>query len=197
MTPDDALLDGRRGRHPGTSAGRLAKTAAAAGRRGGQRAAPALPRLLAGLRPAGRPAHPAEAAHRDRRPGGSGHRAGPRLPPAAAGRRDPDRRRAGQALRPAARPARASPGSTTGRPPAAGILSHGMFAAAGAKFTDTSPTRRGKFVRERLLCQPIPLPPPSARWTWTCRPMAKTPDACKIDRYRQHREDPTAPAATR
>src|SRR5690606_40754011 len=39
-----------------------------------------------------------------------------------------------------------------------GILSHGSFSIAGAKFGDTSPTRRGKFIRERVFCQPVALP---------------------------------------
>jgi hypothetical protein len=64
-----------------------------------------------------------------------------------------------------------------------------MFAAAGAKFTDTSPTRRGKFVRERLLCTPVPLPPASANVDVDLPPMGKTPNACKSERYKQHREE--------
>ena len=73
-----------------------------------------------------------------------------------------------------------------------------MFAAAGAKFADTSPTRRGKFIRERFLCQPMPLPPPTATSTSTCRPQAKTPDACKTERYRAAPGGSrSAPAATR
>jgi hypothetical protein len=75
-----------------------------------------------------------------------------------------------------------------GSAPRVGVLSHGMFAAAGAKFSDTSPTRRGKFVRERLLCQPVPLPPPTANVDVDLPPAAKTPNACKVERYRQHRE---------
>jgi hypothetical protein len=77
-----------------------------------------------------------------------------------------------------------------GAAPRRGILSQGMFAAAGAKFTDTSPTRRGKFIRERLLCTPVPLPPPSVNVDVDLPPEGKTPDACKGERYRQHREDP-------
>lgn len=42
----------------------------------------------------------------------------------------------------------------------AGILTQGAFLALQAHSTSTSPTRRGKFIRERLLCQTIP-PPPS------------------------------------
>jgi hypothetical protein len=76
-----------------------------------------------------------------------------------------------------------------GNTPRRGILSQGMFAAAGAKFGDTSPTRRGKFVRERLLCTTVPLPPPSVNVDVDLPPEGKTPNACKSERYRQHRED--------
>jgi hypothetical protein len=71
--------------------------------------------------------------------------------------------------------------------PRRGIISHGMFAAAGAKFGDTSPTRRGKFVRERFLCQTVQLP--TVNVDVDLPPAAKTPNACKTERYRQHRED--------
>ncbi len=42
----------------------------------------------------------------------------------------------------------------------AGILGQGTFLASTAGPTDTSPTARGIFVRERLLCQHVPPPPP-------------------------------------
>ena len=41
----------------------------------------------------------------------------------------------------------------------AGILTQGTFLASHANPDQTSPVRRGKFVREQLLCQPVPLPP--------------------------------------
>jgi hypothetical protein len=69
----------------------------------------------------------------------------------------------------------------------AGILSHGSVLSAFGKFSDTSPTQRGIFVRTRLLCQPIPPPPPTVT---ADMPPAATADAvCKIDRYKQHRAD--------
>mgnify|MGYP000868156908 CR=1 FL=1 len=64
-----------------------------------------------------------------------------------------------------------------------GLLSQGSFLSNGAKFADTSPTMRGKAVRERLLCQPIPPPPPSSV---TDEPPPATGSAtCKIDRYKE------------
>jgi hypothetical protein len=44
--------------------------------------------------------------------------------------------------------------------PRAGILGQGTFLASTAGPTDTSPTARGIFIRERLLCQHVPPPPP-------------------------------------
>lgn len=40
-----------------------------------------------------------------------------------------------------------------------GILSQGAFLAVHGTQAGTSPVHRGKFVRERLLCQPLPSPP--------------------------------------
>jgi hypothetical protein len=69
----------------------------------------------------------------------------------------------------------------------AGILSHGSVLSAFGKFSDTSPTQRGIFVRTRLMCQPIPPPPPTVT---ADKPPAGADDAeCKIDRYSQHRSD--------
>jgi hypothetical protein len=44
--------------------------------------------------------------------------------------------------------------------PRAGILGQCTFLASTAGPTDTSPTARGIFIRERLLCQHVPPPPP-------------------------------------
>ncbi len=43
--------------------------------------------------------------------------------------------------------------------PRAGILTFGAFLAMNAHPTETSPTRRGKYVRERVLCEEIDPPP--------------------------------------
>jgi hypothetical protein len=85
-----------------------------------------------------------------------------------------------------------APGSTTGKwvsyeaagSPRRGILSHGAVLATGAKFDDTSPTLRGVFVRNRLLCQTVPPPPPNVM---VDQPPAATATGCKIDRYAAHR----------
>ncbi|HEY0706008.1 MAG TPA: DUF1592 domain-containing protein [Polyangia bacterium] len=42
-----------------------------------------------------------------------------------------------------------------------GLLSQGSFLTIFAHQTTSSPTRRGKFIRESLLCQAVPPPPPS------------------------------------
>jgi hypothetical protein len=42
----------------------------------------------------------------------------------------------------------------------AGILGQGTFLALTSKPAETSPTARGLFVREHILCQRVPLPPP-------------------------------------
>ena len=43
--------------------------------------------------------------------------------------------------------------------PRAGVLTLGAFLAMNAHETETSPTLRGKYVRERVLCQTVPAPP--------------------------------------
>jgi hypothetical protein len=47
----------------------------------------------------------------------------------------------------------------------AGLLGQGSFLAATAGPTETSPTARGIFVREQLLCQHVPPPPPNVNTT--------------------------------
>ncbi len=44
--------------------------------------------------------------------------------------------------------------------PRAGLLTLGAFLTMNAKQTQTSPTARGKYIRERVLCQTVPAPPP-------------------------------------
>jgi Protein of unknown function (DUF1588)/Protein of unknown function (DUF1592)/Protein of unknown function (DUF1595)/Protein of unknown function (DUF1585)/Protein of unknown function (DUF1587) len=70
-----------------------------------------------------------------------------------------------------------------------GLLSHGSVLSAGAKFSDTSPTLRGKFIRNRLVCQEIP--PPPANVNVDEPPGGQGNGDCKIDRYSQHASDGT------
>jgi hypothetical protein len=67
-----------------------------------------------------------------------------------------------------------------------GLLSHGTFLSVASTFSDTSPTRRGKMIRERLLCTEIPLPPPELEAN-TDEPPTRG-GICKYDRYAVHRE---------
>jgi hypothetical protein len=64
-----------------------------------------------------------------------------------------------------------------------GILSHGSVLSSFGKFTDTSPTQRGIFVRTRLMCQTIPKPPPNVD---ADAPPPESAGNCKIDRYVAH-----------
>jgi hypothetical protein len=64
-----------------------------------------------------------------------------------------------------------------------GILSHAAFLTNGIKFGDTSPTQRGKFIRNRLLCQEVLPPPPDVP---ADPPPAADSGHCKTDRYKVH-----------
>ena len=68
-----------------------------------------------------------------------------------------------------------------------GILAHGSLLSNGFTGTDTSPTRRGKFIQERLACTPIPPPPPDVKTDEP--PPATAGKSCKIDRYAAHRSE--------
>jgi mono/diheme cytochrome c family protein len=68
----------------------------------------------------------------------------------------------------------------TGR---AGILSHGSVLSAFSKFSDTSPTQRGIFVRTRLLCQSVGSPPANVM---VDQPPKSDESPCKIERYKAH-----------
>jgi len=57
--------------------------------------------------------------------------------------------------------------------------------AGFSKFSDTSPTQRGIFVLNRLLCQKIRPPPANVD---VDQPPGKGEQVCKSDRYSAHRE---------
>jgi hypothetical protein len=65
-----------------------------------------------------------------------------------------------------------------------GLLSQGAFLALGARGEESSPTLRGKAVRNRLLCQVVPPPPPGT--VADAPPPATAQAPCKKDRYTQH-----------
>lgn len=63
-----------------------------------------------------------------------------------------------------------------------GILSHATFLSVASKFGDTSPTQRGRLIRERIMCQKINPPPPDLGVDTDMPPTS--PDSnCKKDRY--------------
>lgn len=68
-----------------------------------------------------------------------------------------------------------------------GFLGHAAFLATFAHATATSPTLRGKFVRERLLCQDIPAPPPGVITVLPSDDQAKT----MRDKLKMHQENPS------
>lgn len=70
-----------------------------------------------------------------------------------------------------------------GAAPRKGLLSHGSVLSQGVKFADSSPTQRGIFVRNRLLCQEVP--PPPAGVNVDAQPEA-TSSPCKKARYSAH-----------
>jgi hypothetical protein len=70
--------------------------------------------------------------------------------------------------------------------PRAGLLTLGAFLTMNAHETYTSPTLRGKYVRERVLCQTIPPPPDNVDTTVEEDGEPKT----GRERLEQHRTDP-------
>jgi mono/diheme cytochrome c family protein len=72
-------------------------------------------------------------------------------------------------------------------PPArqAGLLGHGSVLGAYAYADQSSPVRRGLFVRRNLLCEDFPKPPPTAG-----KVPAVDPSATTRDRFSQHSKDP-------
>lgn len=68
----------------------------------------------------------------------------------------------------------------------AGILGHGSVLASYAHSDQTSPIRRGLFIREHILCQEFGPPPPNAGGVPDVDPNATT-----RDRFHQHTENAT------
>lgn len=68
-----------------------------------------------------------------------------------------------------------------------GLLSSAAYAFAGAPYGDTSPTKRGIVVRERLMCEEVDPPP---RGVAVDTPPARSLGDCRYDRYEEHRSNP-------
>ena len=66
-----------------------------------------------------------------------------------------------------------------------GVLTHASVLAVHATAQETSPIMRGKFVREKFLCQEIPPPPPNVNIT----PPKVDPTRTTKERFLQHRTD--------
>jgi hypothetical protein len=77
----------------------------------------------------------------------------------------------------------------------AGLLSLAAFLTLTAHPAETSPTRRGKYLRERILCQSIPPPPPDVDASLDPPRRRQTHDLC-ANASRPTAATPPAPAAT-
>ncbi len=69
---------------------------------------------------------------------------------------------------------------------ASGVLTQGSILAVTGKPNQSSPVHRGKFVRERLLCQILPPPPNNVVAT----PPDLSPDLTTRERYSEHSKNP-------
>ena len=69
----------------------------------------------------------------------------------------------------------------------AGLLTSVLVMSTNAEEHETSPIKRGRFVREQLLCDILPPPPPGLE----VEPPEPDPNKTTRERYAQHREDPS------
>jgi hypothetical protein len=76
-----------------------------------------------------------------------------------------------------------------------GLLGQASFLASNAGPVETSPTARGIFIREQLLCQHVPNPPPGVN-TQVPEPTAERPLA-RRQRMQAHVENPTCASCHR
>jgi hypothetical protein len=67
-----------------------------------------------------------------------------------------------------------------------GMLTHPSVLAVHAHADQSSPVKRGAFIRERVMCSPLPDPPPAVNDT----PPVVSPDATTRERFELHRADP-------
>jgi hypothetical protein len=74
--------------------------------------------------------------------------------------------------------------------PRAGLLTEGTFLAGHAGPDQSSPVRRGKFVREQLFCQPVPPPPNDI----VIMPPVYDPASSTRQRYAAHEVQPLCAA---
>jgi hypothetical protein len=72
--------------------------------------------------------------------------------------------------------------------PRAGMLTQAAFLMMNAHETETSPTRRGKYIRERVLCMTVPPPPDDVS---TVIPEDGGEAKTLREKLEQHRADPT------
>jgi Protein of unknown function (DUF1588)/Protein of unknown function (DUF1592)/Protein of unknown function (DUF1595)/Protein of unknown function (DUF1585)/Protein of unknown function (DUF1587) len=68
-----------------------------------------------------------------------------------------------------------------------GILTHPSVLAVHAHSDQSSPVRRGAFIRARVLCAPLPDPPPNVN----ANPPVVNPGATTRQRFEQHRANPS------
>jgi Protein of unknown function (DUF1592)/Protein of unknown function (DUF1588)/Protein of unknown function (DUF1595)/Protein of unknown function (DUF1585)/Protein of unknown function (DUF1587) len=80
--------------------------------------------------------------------------------------------------------------------PRAGLLGQGAFLVSTAGPQDTSPTARGIFIRERLLCQHVPPPPPGVLTTLP-EPLADVPPKTRRQLMNEHVTNPTCASCHR
>ncbi|MEM7152249.1 MAG: DUF1592 domain-containing protein [Myxococcota bacterium] len=83
-------------------------------------------------------------------------------------------------------PGSSTPVSVPAGPERGGLLTLGSVLASHAHPNESSPVRRGLFVRERLLCQIPPPPPPDVNTV----PPELDPTATTRERFGQHSVDP-------
>ncbi len=75
--------------------------------------------------------------------------------------------------------------------PRAGLLTSGAFLALNAHATVTSPTYRGRFIRQYLLCQEIPPPPAGVNTTLPAGDPNTQPETLRQRIERLHLQQPT------
>lgn len=78
----------------------------------------------------------------------------------------------------------------------AGLLGQGSFLVSTAGPQDTSPTARGIFIRERLLCQHVPPPPPGVITTLP-EPLADVPPKTRRQLMTEHVTNPSCASCHR